>query len=210
MNPHPLFLLSITAILTVTSSGAFAQTASGRIEVGGGASVHRLTRSDTTTAGMTGRVSFDITSWLSAEAEVTLFPSDDIVIRDSVLMVDFGIVHSRRRADGLFGLKIGHRGSRYGVFAKVRPGFTHLTNQGVECIGEDCARILILFAPDRYRTEFALDLGGGFEFYPSRRTVARFEFGDTMIRHRSFAPPCWANTCTSHNFTTRIGGGIRF
>jgi hypothetical protein len=77
----------------------------------------------------------------------------------------------------------------------------------MECSGELCTRILV--PRDEYRTEFAMDFGGGLEFYPSARTVTRIEFGDTVIRHRSIAPPCSAG-CTSHNFTTRIGGGFRF
>ena len=198
-----------TALLTLTCglSGALAQE---RIEVGGGAAIHRLTKSDTTTAGVAGRFTYDITNWFAAEAEVAFFPSDDIIIRSVAAGADFGVGHYRTRTDALFGVKIGQRGTRYGVFGKVRPGFTRLSNQGVECIGDDCARILMLLAEDSYRTEFALDIGGGFEFFPTRRTVTRLEFGDTMIRHRSFAPPCGGNSCTSHNFTTRIGGGVRF
>jgi hypothetical protein len=74
-------------------------------------------------------------------------------------------------------------------------------------VGNGCA--LVLIALDTYRTEFALDLGGGIEFYPSRRTVARVELGDTIIRHRSFAPPC-PSGCTSHNLSSRLGIGVRF
>lgn len=206
MKPYRLLLLATAFILTCSVTGAFAQ----RMEVGGGASVHRLSKSDTTSAGFTGRFTFDLTRWLAAEAEVTFFPNDDILIRTQLPDAAFGVEHQRRRMDGLFGAKVGYRGSRFGVFGKVRPGFTHLMDQGVNCVGADCARILMLLAQDSYRTEFALDIGGGFEFFPSRRTVARFEFGDTMIRHNSFAPPCWQDTCTSHNFTTRIGGGVRF
>ena len=201
-------LLTSALVLACGIGNTFAQ----RMEVGGGAAVHRLSKTDTTSAGVTGRFSVDVTKWLTAEAEMTFFPNDDITLRTTLPDVDFGLVYERRRTDGFFGAKIGYRGSRYGVFGKVRPGFTHLTSQGMDCVGDDCARILMLslVAPSSYRTEFALDLGGGFEFYPSRRTVTRVEFGDTMIRHNSLAPPCWQNTCTSHNFTTRIGGGVRF
>lgn len=204
--------LLLTAVLTLACdiSTAFAQSTPLRMEVGGGATVHRLTKSDTTTAGLTGRFTFDLTNWLAAEAEITFFPSDDIIVRTAPAFADVGVGHYRKRTDGLFGVKIGRRGNRYGVFGKVRPGFTRLTDEGVRCVGVDCARILMLLVQDSYRTEFALDLGGGFEFFPSQRTVARFEFGDTMIRHRSFAPPCFGTSCTSHNFTTRIGGGFRF
>ena len=210
MKAFRLLLLATIMIFTSGITAASAQPASPRMEVGGGATVLRLTKSDTSTAGITGRFSFDVTNWLAMEAEVTFFPNDDITIRNSGIAADFGIAHNRRRTDGVFGAKIGYRSTRYGLFGKVRPGFTHLTDQGVQCVGEVCTRLLMLLARDEYQTEFALDLGGGFEFYPSPRTVARFEFGDMMIRHRSVAPPCWTESCTSHNFTTRIGGGFRF
>ena len=91
----------------------------------------------------------------------------------------------------------------------MRPGFVRLSDQCVDCVGEVCALATMLLARPVYRTEFALDLGAVLEFYPSARTVARVDFGDTMIRHRSqAAPPC--SNCTSHNFASRIGIGFRF
>jgi hypothetical protein len=68
----------------------------------------------------------------------------------------------------------------------------------------------VLLARPAYKTEFAFDLGGGLEIYPSVRTVARFELGDTMIRHRSLAPPWPRTTRTSQNLSSRIGIGFRF
>lgn len=203
-----LLIVTVALIFSHGFENAFAQ----RLEIAGGATVHRLSKSETTTAGMTGRFTVDLTRWLAAEAEIAFFPGDDITVRSTLSDTDFGLVYERQRVDGFFGAKIGHRGSRYGIFGKVRPGFTRLNDQGVGCVGVDCARILAvsLLAAPRYQTEFALDVGGGVEFFPSRRTVVRFEFGDTMIRHRSFAPPCWQGTCTSHNFTTRVGAGMRF
>jgi hypothetical protein len=38
--------------------------------------------------------------------------------------------------------------------------------------------------------------------------VARVDIGDVAIQHRSQAPPC--STCTTHNFSTRVGVGVRF
>ena len=61
-----------------------------------------------------------------------------------------------------------------------------------------------------YRTEIALDLGRVFELYPSARTVIRMELGDTIIRHRSIAPPCFGTSCTSNNLASRFGVGLRF
>lgn len=197
--------------LGVDVPAASAQGQGGRFEVGGQASLLRLTDFGATNVGVGGRVIVDVRRWLAIDAEGQFFPTDDILIRSrSLADADFAVAHRRRRADGFFGVKLGARRDRMGLFGRIRPGFTRLLDQGIECVGVDCARILMLFVRDDYRTEFALDLGGGAEFYPSRRTVARVEFGDTMIRHRSFAPPCWAERCTSHNFSTRVGGGVRF
>jgi hypothetical protein len=204
-----LCTLSIAALVSLASAGnAAAQPLSSRLEVGVQASFLRLSDFDSTTAGIGGRVSFDLASWFAIEAQADFFPNDDALLSSSELTPDFGIVYRRKRADALFGAKIGWRGDRFGVFAKARPGFTRLADQGVECRADVCA--LVLLAQPEYRTEFAFDLSGVFELYPSARTVARFELGDTMIRHRSSAPPCWGSTCSSHNLTSRFGVGLRF
>ena len=110
----------------------------------------------------------------------------------------------------LFGVKAGVRTSRMGGFVKARPGFTRLSDKGTRCIGDGCAVILMLLARNTYRNEFAFDVGGGVELYPTARTVARVEIGDTMIRHRSTSLPCPASACTSHNVSSRFGFGYRF
>jgi hypothetical protein len=161
---------------------------------------------DRTNAGLGGRVTFDLTDWLAIEGEGRFFPADDVRQAASPLTPDLLITYSRRRAEGFFGAKLGVRGERMGVFGKVRPGFTSLTDRGVQCEGPLCP--LALLARPVYRTEFALDVGGIFEVYPSARTVARFELGDTVVRHRSQAPPC--SNCTSHNFSSGLGFGVRF
>ena len=61
---------------------------------------------------------------------------------------------------------------------------------------------------------FALDLGGGLEFYPSRRTFVRFDAGDRLVR---FEGPALSNdfepieeSFYSHDFRFSLGGGVRF
>jgi hypothetical protein len=156
-------------------------------------------------------VSLDVTRWAAVEAEANFFPDDDVRLPPSALTPTLRVAYQRSRIDAFFGTKLGMRGDRFGVFAKVRPGFTRLTDRGgPECVGNECALVMMLLLRPEYRTEFAVDLGGILEFYPSARTVARFELGDTMIRHRSTAPPCWLSTCTSHNLSSRLGVGLRF
>ena len=202
---------SIVTVLTCSESGLVqAQSADQRFEVGGLASFLRLSDFETSSAGFGGRVSFDLTRWAALEAEATFFPNDDILERPSILAPNLRVSYERRRTDAFFGMKMGRRTERVGAFAKVRPGLTRLSEVvgGQGCTGPECP--LILLARPEYRTEFALDLGGVFEFYPTERTVARFELGDTTIWHRSFAPGCWNGDCTSHNLSTQVGVGYRF
>ena len=185
-----------------------AQSDRPSMEVAGQATLLRLNDSGTTNAGIGGRFSLDLSRFISLDAELAYFPNDTFEVPTSTEVPNAPRVwYKRRRTDVLAGVKVGHRGGRFGLFGKVRPGFTRLTFRGINCVGDMCA--LMLFARTEYRSEFALDLGGIVEFYPTRRTVTRFDFGDVMIRHRSEAvPPC--SDCTTHNFTSRLGVGFRF
>jgi outer membrane protein with beta-barrel domain len=187
---------------------AYGQADRQRLEVGGQLATLHLSDSESTTAGFGGRVSYDFTPWLAADGEMNVFGNDSferLAVPDAI--PGARLAYSRRRLDGFLGAKVGLRGSRFGVFGKVRPGFTRLFDKGIDCAGDVCA--LILLARPQYRTEFALDLGGVLEFYPTARTVTRLDLGSTLIRHRSNAvPPC--ADCTTRNFSSRIGVGFRF
>lgn len=195
-------------LFVASGAAAFAQTEPPRFEAGVQASVLRLSDFGSTSTGIGGRFTFNVARWAALEAEGNFFPQDDVRLPESV--ANLRVTHYRRRTDAFFGAKLGVRGDRLGLFAKVRPGFTVLSerNGSNACEGDVCALVLLL-RPE-YRTEFALDLGGVLEFYPSRQFVARFELGDTVIRHRSSAPPCWGSECTSHNLASKFGFGLRF
>jgi hypothetical protein len=210
MTPRRLILcIAATISLSLNGTIATAQDAPPRVEVGAQVSVLRFGDFDTTTTGVGGRVSYELAKWAAIEAEANFFPDDDLLLAPSTLTPNLRVAYVRRRVDAFFGMKLGMRNDKFGVFAKVRPGFTRVTNNGgIECVGSECA--LILLVQPEYRTEFALDFGGVFEVYPSSRTVARVELGDTMIRNRSVAPPCWGQSCTTHNLSTRFGVGLRF
>jgi hypothetical protein len=188
---------------------AAAQPASSRVEVGGQLHLLRPSESSTSNVGVGGRVTVDVTRWWSVEGEVQFFPDD--TYSDTSRLPDgtrLGIDYERRRATILGGVKAGYRGDRFGVFGKLRPGVTSLADRGVDCRGDVCA--LVLLAVPEYRPEFALDLGGVFEWYPSARWVGRVDVGSLMIRHRSSAPPCPAGGCTSQNVAASAGVGFRF
>jgi hypothetical protein len=202
-------LLTLTAVMCFGSlERAFAQGSNPRFEVGGQLGALRLSDFAATSVGLGGRLSYDLSRWITIEGEYSVFPHDDIAIVSSGTPSGPAIAYQRRRSEGFVGPKMGIRGERVGVFAKVRPGLSRLSHKGVLCTGEVCA--LMLLAVPGYRTEFALDAGGVLEFYPSARTDLRLDLGTTLVRHRSSAPPCWGDGCTSSNFTSSLGFGVRF
>jgi hypothetical protein len=201
--PIVIVLASLAA-----AGSAFAQPADApRFEAGAQVSALQLSAVDATHAGIGGRFALNLAPWAAIEAEANYFPADNISITSNRQLTDLTVEYHRRRAEAFFGPKIGQRFQRFGVFGKVRPGFAHLSNQGTLCLGVDCA-VANLVNPT-YHPSFALDLGGVFEFYPRSRFVARLDLGDTVIRARGTEPP-FSGRETSHNFTSRIGFGVRF
>lgn len=206
----PVLALSFTVVAARTVS---AQAPAPRVDVSAQFTMLRLGDLDATSSGVGGRVVVGLSRWLSIDSELNFYPKDDFALPlfaasagTVMASADPSLIYRRQRIDGLAGLRVGWRGARAGVFAKARPGFSRLIDQGVECGGDVCA--LVLLARPEYRTEFAFDAGGIFEVYPTAGTLLRVDVGDVMIRHRGFAPPC--SDCTTHNLTTRVGAGIRF
>ena len=204
----------VFGILSVVSlfvpRAAAAQSAADRVEVGVNLSVLRLSDFDATNAGLGGRLSFDLTRWAALEGEINFFPLDRIRHPEGNTSVGpIQLTEERRRADALFGVRVGARGSRLGAFVKARPGVTRLYDKGIRCTGPGCA-LFLPGPPSKLPAEFAFDFGGGVEVYPTARTVARVELGDTLIRHRRSVPSCPFSQCSTHNFSSRIGFGYRF
>jgi hypothetical protein len=173
--------------------------------VGGQVSTLRLSTYKAISPGFGGRFGYEASRLVTLEGEFNFTPHDDFEIRATE--PGASVSYARRRSEGLFGPKIGVRGQKFGLFGRVRPGFSRLTHRGVGCTGEVCS--LMLLALPVYRTEFAMDYGGTLEYYPTSRTVTRFDVGSTMIRHRSSAPPC-STGCTTQNMTSRVSFGWRF
>ncbi len=199
-----LFLFFAMMICFATIESAYAQNVQGRASIGAQFSTLSLADAQDTSVGIGVRGSYPVARWIDADASFSFFPTDKFV-NDSA-QPGFTVQYDRRRIELLAGPKVGLRREHFGVFGKVRPGFTRLYDRGLGCTGEVCA--LALFVRPVYRTEFALDLGGVVELYPSDRLVARVDVGSTRIRHRSVAPPC--TDCSTNNFATSFGVGWRF
>jgi hypothetical protein len=169
-----------------------------------------------TEPGFGGRFGYNFTRYLALEAEGNFFPRD----RE---------LEGGRKTQGLFGVKVGKRMDRVGIFGKARPGFVRFQKGDLQPIGVCTAT----FPPPVScfktvgRTDFAFDVGGVVELYPTKHTIIRFDAGDTIIRFgnrnviaEQFLPPgilsptrlvvVPAAAETTHNFQGNIGFGFRF
>lgn len=141
--------------------------------------------------GAGGRVTIDITDHVAVEAEANAFPDTESGLSYQVLA----------------GVKAGVRGERFGVFGKARPGFVHFLRFLDRPTG--------FAGPDDFdgRNQFAFDVGGVLEAYPTRRITVRLDVGDTIIRvseQRAGIPGSDLPARTAHNFQASLGVGYRF
>jgi hypothetical protein len=103
---------------------------------------------------------------------------------------------------GFFGLKAGVKVGRWGVFAKLRPGFASFGGGSFE------ERLTA-------RTHFALDIGGVLEYYPAPHVALRLDLSDVMT---DFGPATLlagpgrtgVPLGSQHNFESTIGALLRF
>lgn len=190
------------ALALLMGPNSFAQTSDPpRFELGGQFSLLNFDTFDNfgerrrNKFGGGGRFTVNINKYVAAETELNYFPQEDSVRIGTIDVPLWG-----KKTLVVAGIKAGGRTKRVGVFGKARPGFIHFSYApGFVCIppvGGTCNQ--------PKTTVFAVDLGGVFEYYPSRRTVVRLDVGDTIIRHdkRFFD--------TSHSLQTSVGIGVRF
>jgi len=187
MNRRLIFviaLLSISPSIILPAGGVRAQSDTPKREVGVLFSVLGINDANglsdlfpRTEVGVGGRFDYNLKPYLALEAELNFFPRD---FRKFTTNFTGG-----RMIEGLFGVKAGIRRKRFGVFGKFRPGFESSS-------GAEIAHFLNGNGPDprnpfgfeRVRaTQLALDVGGVFEWYPTRRTIVRFDAGDTIVRY---------------------------
>jgi hypothetical protein len=169
-----------------------------------------------TEPGFGGRFTYNVTENFALEAEGDLFP-----VRNRFRAFRNG-GHSE---EALFGVKIGKRFKRVGIFGKARPGFIRFsqgrTDFNITGPTTDPFSITVRTKP---LTHFAADIGGVVELYHSRRIFTRFDLGDTIIRYGqttitsvtgelggTFTPlPITFPGVTKHNFQFSAGVGFRF
>lgn len=172
---------SIYLLLAVVTfaSVAVAQDKKDRVEVGVQSTSLTLFSPDfsfdVTNAGVGGRVAYNFNRSIAAEAEINFFPQQQSVLagfNDGAIQAQFGV-------------KLGKRFERFGLFAKFRPGFISVDD--VESVTPDTVVVVNGISTLNFKVErtsfFTIDAGGVLELYPSRRTVVRFDAGNTAIRH---------------------------
>ena len=203
-----LLLLTVLAL----ASTAVAQSKKDKIEIGVQTTsltlFHQEFAFDETEGGFGGRVTYNFNRSIAAEAEINFFPK-----KLSILGADGSGIQAQ------FGAKVGKRFEKWGLFAKVRPGFLSVDSVGSILPGGVQTGGTLLFKIER-ETFFTLDMGGVLELYPSRRMVVRFDAGDTVLRHHDrFAeifttpgPPSLVLISPAkfkHNFQFTAGVGFR-
>ena len=158
--------------------------------------------------GLGGRFTFNFTKNIAVESEANFFRK----IENPPPVIGIGRTIAEpggRKFQAIFGPKIGIRKERFGVFGKVRAGFIRIDKyEVIDQIGP--ASNFFTASHAQKSTFFNVDVGGVFEYYPTRRTVFRVDVGDTIIRYSSFPPKEINPSFTRHNLQTSVGFGFRF
>lgn len=202
-------LILLLTLFTLASI-AVAQSKKDKIEIGVQTTsltlVHPEFDFDETEGGIGGRFTYNFNRSFAAEAEINFFPQKQLILN-----ADGNAIQAQ------FGVKLGKRFEKFGLFGKVRPGFLSVDRVGTILPGSQVPGVLN-FKIER-ETFFTIDMGGVLEFYPSKRTVVRFEAGDTVLRH----PDIFTQVITfpnpiavlvspaqfKHNFQFTAGVGFR-
>lgn len=217
--------LVLPILVCLCSVSLRAQSDEKKFEVGGQfSSLHVPTRTVSTSgsfsvttdernieSGFGGRFGYQLSKYFTLEAEGNFFPRDRIL-------------GGGRKVQAVFGVKVGKRFEKFGLFAKARPGFVRYERGDYVFGSGGCVAVfpppLGCFRPVA-RTNFALDVGGVLELYPSKRTIIRFDAGDTMVhlparnvaafQANGISPVVVSATPeTKHNFQGSVGFGFRF
>ena len=169
--------------------------------------------------GFGGRFGYNLTKDIALETELNFFPgAGSFSVPDAF--------KGGHKIQGLFGVKAGKRFDKVGIFGKARPGFIHASKGDLQ--PRPNTACIAIFPPPAgcfettSKNNFAFDLGGVVEVYPTKRSIIRFDAGDTIVRLSERNVPGVLNPGslfvalirvpaeTTHNFQGSIGIGFRF
>jgi hypothetical protein len=203
----PIYLL---LVVVTFASVAVGQSHKDKLEIG----VHSTSLTvfdpdfvgDVTHGGIGGRITYNLNRSFAAEAEVNFFPQ-------TRLFASAG----GNSIQAQFGVKAGKRFEKFGIFAKLRPGFLNVDDVFSFLPAVINGTPTLDFKIER-TTLFTLDIGGVLEFYPAKRIVVRFEAGDTVIRYPKKVDPIFGGQSLAfidrppkfkQNFQFTAGVGFR-
>jgi hypothetical protein len=197
-------MVALAALVLSAPRGAVAQSEEHQLQLGAHVASATSGEFDKTDIGAGVRFSWHPISLLGVETEISLYPGD----------FAGNPPFSSSRVEGLFGVTVGPRFSRLRPSARLRPGFVAFRGapKPFACIlifppPLPCA----LAAGERV---FALDVGGGMEWFPTNRTFVRVDIGDRLIRYP--APVIDSegmarrDSFLGHDFRLAAGSGLRF
>lgn len=134
-----------------------------------------------TVAGLGGRLTYNLNSHIALEAAGYFFPQE----------CQFCNRHAGQTTEGFFGVKIGKRFHKWGIFGKARPGVISSSKGQFDLvvIGTQVFNPPSFVSPssfafvERRLTTVAVDVGGVVEFYPTKRIITRLDFGSNIIHY---------------------------
>lgn len=113
-----------------------------------------------------GRVTFNVTRFLAVDSEI----SSSLISLNAASNYDGGDA-----LQFLFGAKATARRKGFALFAKARPGL--ISYSGAIKSLQNVPPFVIT----QRIGEFAMDVGGGVEFFAGRRLLFRYDLGDTIV-----------------------------
>lgn len=167
-----VFLILISPQTNAQDNGSVKDR---KFEVGGDFSTVTF-GSGITELGVGGRFTYNLNSHVALEAAGYYFPNN----------CNFCGRNSGRVSEGLFGVKVGKRFNKWGIFAKVRPGIVSFSKGQFDIVSLTSSTVPLSFVTSEKRLNtFALDVGGVLEFYPTKRIITRMDFGLTTNHYGS-------------------------
>jgi opacity protein-like surface antigen len=197
-STKPLFRILTCAAISLwlaCASTAHAQEKNPKYELGIHYTALNVNERSDTDSGLGMRFTYNFNDYLGLEAEQSYFGN-------------FREGSEGNERLGLFGVRAGKRNKRYGLFAKVRPGYATFYSLGT-MLGPQ------LFEQDR--TRFTVDVGGVFEYYLHRHAAIRVDAGDTMVHFKTgdhffqgIDTKLPVQRKLSHNLQINVGFAFRF
>ena len=205
------FLIALTGVLLVHSQVLAQTTDVPKYEVAAEFSSLDRDNFGGSDAGLGARFTFNLNKTFSLETAVYHFPRNC-----------FSCEHNGTITEAFGGLKVGKRFEKWGIFAKGRPGVVSFSRGAFNLVPAPGQPSFPFDFEFSRVNSFAVDAGAVLEFYPSKRIVTRFDFGDTIMHFKRrnlntvlFDPvtdisipvqiPVPARTSHSFQFITSVG-----